>query len=255
MTEQQPVPTPSFSISPKRAYTDLGINPNAPQPKQFVSYETNNLIIADVRQNVEELQAGVSLDALSTEFHLDLYAMPSMHGEYAFRRMFAPTLASLAVGLHWNLDRPEFVYMSGYIYQWAFGTVAKRYGDQIERRKETITPTPEAAAAKETSLAEMAAQQTKFATFASRLQKTLQAYAEQYLPQSPYYTDVLQELPFVATHPNMAPKKGTSRNRDMLYQALRQRDEQDFVTPEGIRQAHALLFPQSPTENQPSPNE
>lgn len=244
--EDQPTPSRTFQITPKHAYTDLGFPPGLTGHEYVAMFATHTVtanITYDLYGNAAELQAGVPLRDIETApDYTYTHQGQRLTGQHALRREFASTLASLAVGLQWNLDRPEFVYMSGYIYETAYRAGAMNINNQIERRKLTIAPTPEIETAKQTQIAEMTARMAQYNTFAMRLREARAAYAQQYLPHSSQYLEVLQALPHIARNPNFAKKSGKWGNREKLFTALLQRDEQGFVSEKGIQQAHDLLY-------------
>lgn len=251
MSEVQPTPKRVFHISQKRAYTDIGI------PSTFTgqnllpvlsSHTVTSYVMHDVYNNAIELQSGVSIgDILQSDDFISYHSNQKVTGQHAIRRRYGTTLAALAVGLQWNLDIPEFVYMSGYVYQSVYEQAGANVLNQIERRRLTTAPTPEVEVAKQTAIAEMDAKAAKYNTFALKLRQTLAEYARQYLPTNPQYVEVLQELTKLAKNPNAKQIKHAwnfelGKNNNPLYEALRKRDEKGFVSEESIRQAHALLY-------------
>ena len=159
MSEHQPRPSRVFHIAPKLSYTDLGI-PRDAKGKQLSSALSSHSVSATVMQNVylnaSELQAGVPFGDIerSGDF-VSIHHGQRLTGQHAIRRSFGSTLASVAFGAEWNLDRPEFVYMSGYVYQLAYQQAATYVAAQIERRKLTVAPTAEVENAKQAAIAEM----------------------------------------------------------------------------------------------------
>src|SRR6266567_1968404 len=253
MSEHQPRPSRVFHIAPKLSYTDLGI-PRDAKGKQLSSALSSHSVSATVMQNVylnaSELQAGVPFgDIERSDDFVSIHHGQRLTGQHAIRRSFGSTLASVAFGAEWNLDRPEIVYMSGYVYQLAYQQAATYVAAQIERRKLTVAPTAEVENAKQAAIAEMEKRRANYNTFALRLRESLTEYAQQKLPPNSQYLEVLQALTNLARDPQSNKIKHVWDSKlgaqHPLYEALKQQDEQGVVSEEGIRQAHTLLYPSS----------
>jgi hypothetical protein len=165
----------------------------------------------DVYTNAVELNAGVSFHDLthSQDFRFTIGGVrETLEGQPAIRRKFAPTLASIIVMTHWNLDRPEVVYMSGVIYEWAFRQAAENLAYQITRRSETIAPTPDVEEKKQKEISRLEARHAQYNTFAMRMRETLAEYAHQYLPDNPFYTQVCPVPDII----NTATRRGIGSN-------------------------------------------
>lgn len=202
-----------FSIRPKTPWTYLA------EVKDWRMMDPLNRVTQNVLENASELFGNLDVDDVVNQIYV-IKNLRKIQGNDAVKSSVAATLGSLASAMHWNMDNPQVVFMSGYHLIWGLG---KKLEDVHKKLLdvETGRRTFQSEDLKRERLNKEIEYLSKYSRIRKEMENILESYAQQNGIDKTYQT-ILKGLLYIGDTSSHSKSKMTPQTRNQIFKALRE---------------------------------